>query len=377
MKNAVILIIIFSFYSSHIFSQLTINVNSVPNNTSKNDSIYIVGNFNNWNPNDSNYKLVNKGDGTYKITFTPTIETLEYKFTKGSWALVESDFKGHDIGNRTLYYNGEQQNINVKITSWKKNTVVNSTKANNVTILDEEFNIPQLNRSRRIWVYTPPNYETSNISYPVLYMQDGQNLFDASTSFSGEWEVDESLNMLFDSGDKGVIVVGIDNGGEYRTDEYTPWVNSKYGGGNGDEYVNFILQTLKPHIDSIFRTKPDRLNTAIMGSSLGGLISFYAAIKHQDVFSKVGVLSPSFWFSDSVYTHVKNTGKQYDMSIYILGGEQESDSLIIEIKKMATTLNNAGFKESEVKILTHTDGKHSEWYWKREFTNAYLWLFNK
>ena len=368
---------VFLLSSSHIFAQLTINVTSVPENTPVGDDIYLAGNFNGWDPGNSEYILIDNGDGTYNITFTPITGTLEYKFTRGSWASVEGGAQGQEIANRTLFYTGSPQTIDVTILSWKDLGVGTGTAAENVSILDENFNIPQLNRTRRIWVYLPPDYDTNDNTYPVLYMQDGQNLFDANTSFSGEWEVDESLNEMFDAGDEGVIVIGIDNGGGYRIDEYSPWVNADYGGGEGDEYVNFIVETLKPYVDSNFRTKPDRLNTGIMGSSLGALISFYAAIEHQDVFSKAGIFSPSFWFSDEVYTHVETTGKMYNMDIYMIGGEQEGPGLIEDMNNMVTTLQNAGFEDSEINMLTHEDGQHSEWYWRREFPNAYLWLFNR
>jgi len=335
----------------------------------------LVGNFNSWNPNDSNSILVNNGDGKYQITISPPIGTFDFKFTRGNWASVEVGDNGQDIPNRSISYTGKERTVNVTIAKWKKNETPKSTAARNVSILDENFPIPQLNRTRRIWVYLPPGYDSSSKSYPVLYMQDGQNLFDARTSFSGEWKVDEWLNAIIENGHEGVIVVGIDNGGEHRITEYSPWVNSEYGGGEGELYADFITQTLKPHIDSIFRTKPDRLNTGIMGSSLGASISFYAAIKHQDVFSKVGVFSPSFWFSDSVYTLVQSVGKQYDMRFYFMGGNLESDDLIPNMNKMVQTLNEVGFDSTEVLMVSYQDGEHSEWFWSRGFREAFLWLF--
>lgn len=376
-KVRLIVFFVFLLSYSNIFAQLTINVTLIPENTPVDDNIYIAGNFNSWDSGNSDYTLINNGDGTYHITFTPAIGTLEYKFTRGSWTSVEGNAQGQEIANRTLSYTGSQQTVDVTILSWKDLGSGTGTAAENVSIIDESFNIPQLNRTRRVWVYLPPDYDTNDKSYPVLYMQDGQNLFDANTSFLGEWEVDESLNEMFANGDEGVIVIGIDNGGGYRIDEYSPWINAEYGGGEGDEYVNFIIETLKPYIDNNFRTKPDRLNTGIMGSSLGALISFYAAIEHQDIFSKAGIFSPSFWFSDEVYTHVETTGKKYDMKIYLLGGEQESADLIQDMNNMVTTLHNAGFEDSEIKMVTHQDGQHSEWYWRREFPKGFSWLFNR
>src|SRR5690606_33431334 len=130
----------------------------------------------------------------------------------------------------------------------------------------------------------PPDYETSTKKYPVLYMQDGQNLFDNKTAYSGEWQIDETLNKLFSEGDYGAIVIGIDNGGEKRIDEYTPWNNPKYGGGEGDLYMQFIAETLKPYVDSHYRTRPEKEYNALIGSSLGALISNYGGVKYRETF---------------------------------------------------------------------------------------------
>ena len=362
--------------SKTAFAQLTINITSIPATTPAGADIYIAGSFNSWNPSDTNYILTDNGNGTYQITFSPSTGNIEFKFTRGDWATVEGTSQGGEISNRILNYSGGLQSVNLSIAGWKDGGSSSGTAADNVFIMDANFSIPQLGRTRRIWVYLPENYSQTTDSFPVMYMQDGQNLFDANTSFSGEWEVDESLNSLFDNGDNGVIIIGIDNGGGYRIDEYSPWINTQYGGGQGDEYTDFIVSTLKPHIDSNYRTKTERDNTGIMGSSLGALISFYAAIEHQDVFSKVGVFSPSFWFSDSAYTHVQNKGKQYNMSFYLMAGQQESASMVPKLSQMKSALLNAGFTNSEIKYVTHADGQHSEWYWRREFPNAYIWLFN-
>ena len=326
-------------------AQLTINITSVPSNTPNGANIHIASNFNSWNPSDTIYILTDNGNGTYKITFSPSAGNLEFKFTRGDWGSVEGSAQGGEISNRTLNYSGGLQTENLSIAGWKDGGSNTGTRADNVSIMDASFYMPQLGRNRRIWVYLPKNYNENTDSFPVMYMQDGQNLFDVNTSFSGEWEVDESLNTIFDNGDNGAIIIGIDNGGASRLDEYSPWINSQYGGGEGDAYIDFIISTLKPRIDSNYRTKPDRLNTGIMGSSMGALISFYAAIEHQDIFSKVGVFSPSFWFSDSVYTHVQTTGKQYDMSFYLMAGQQESSSMIPKLSQMKSTLLNAGFTE--------------------------------
>jgi predicted alpha/beta superfamily hydrolase len=360
-----------------LFAQLTLRVTSIPINTPVDDHIYVAGNFNGWDPGSPDYILENVGGEVYELLINPDPGLLEFKFTRGGWTSVEGNANGGYLPNRTYNYQGGEETLELSILSWEGNGTV-STAADNVMILDEDFYMPQLNRERRIWIYLPPDYNESDKAYPVLYMHDGQNIFDVATSFSGEWEVDESLNELFDNGDEGIIVVAIDNGGEERINEYSPWVNPQYGGGEGDEYINFIVDNLKPYIDESFRTLPEREHTGIMGSSLGGLISMYAAIEHQDVFSKAGIFSASFWFSDQSYMHVANTGKQEDMKIYLIAGAQEGSGggQVEDMFAMYNTLLNAGFSEDELVALAHPDGQHSEWYWAREFPDAYEYLYS-
>jgi predicted alpha/beta superfamily hydrolase len=245
-----------------------------------------------------------------------------------------------------------------------------------VYILNEHFPIPQLNRTRRVWVYLPPDYKLSQNHYPVIYLQDGQNLFDNATSFSGEWGIDESLEQLFAGGDAGAIVVGVDNGGKSRIDEYAAWKNPQYGGGEGVQYMDFLVNTLKPYIDSSFRTLPDRLHTAIGGSSMGGLISMYGGIEFQQVFGKLLIFSPSFWFSPDCYTQISQKGRKFPTRIYMLCGTPEGGGTVEkDMKQMYQTLIQSGFDSTEVKFEVRADGQHSEWFWRREFTDAYKWLF--
>jgi predicted alpha/beta superfamily hydrolase len=375
---------LFSIVTASLFAQLTINVTSIPTTTPIGSKIYIAGTFNAWSPNVDT--LVNKGNGKYSITLLPSSGTVEFKFTRGAWSSVEGNASGSFQANHSLSYTaGTVKSLDLPILSWEDGgngtgTTVTQTAAANVTIISQDFLMPQLNnRKRRIWLMLPKDYVTQpNKKYPVFYLQDGQNLFDKGTSFSGEWEVDESLNKLFDKGDKGCIVVGIDNGGADRIAEYTPWVNSKYGGGDGEKYTDFIVQTLKPYIDANYRTIADREHTAIGGSSLGGLISMYACIAHQDVFSKGLIFSPSFWWSPEAFAQVTKKGKQQDMKFYLLAGENEEpdDDVVLKLTQMKTTLLSAGFKNTEISYNTHPDGTHSEWYWRREFPAGYQWLFN-
>ncbi len=179
------------------------------------------------------------------------------------------------------------------------------TVKGNVKVLTQ-LESPELDNKRDIIVYLPPSYEQSDKPYPVLYMHDGQNLFDAATSFAGEWQVDETMEALSQEGIEA-IVVGIPNMGEKRLDEYSPFRQLKLGGGQGEQYLTFLTETLKPIIDADFRTCPGREHTAILGSSMGGFISLYAFFHFPETFGLVGVLSPSFWFArGAMYTYIEN-----------------------------------------------------------------------
>ena len=243
-------------------------------------------------------------------------------------------------------------------------------------ILSKDFYMPELDRHRQVRIYLPPDYATSTKHYPVLYMHDGQNLFEDSTAFAGEWEVDETLNRLFEEGDYGAIVVGIDNGGSERINELTPWVNVKYGGGKGDKYMQFVVETLKPYVDSTFRTKPQAEFTALAGSSLGALISVYGGVSYPHIFANIGSLSPAYWIVSSELNEFI-TNSCTDLSgicIYTVGSLNESESISVEITKVQTGLRSRGLKDANAPVKLDSYGQHNETYWRGEFEAFYKWF---
>lgn len=251
-----------------------------------------------------------------------------------------------------------------------------STKASNVSILEKQFEIKSLEISHKIWVYLPPNHEKTSKKFPVIYMHDAQNLFDNTTSYAGEWSIDETLNELFKKTGKGFIVVGIENSGAKRLDEYTPFKNEKYGGGKGSIYIDFITNELKPFVDKNYRTKSDAKNTALIGSSLGGLISFYGGLKYPKVFGKIGALSTSFWFSDEIYEFATKNGNQKNQKIYFLVGGKEGENMVSDTEKMVHLLSEVGFPNKNMKTKIVPEGKHNEAFWKSEFLETITFLFN-
>ncbi|MEP6513996.1 MAG: alpha/beta hydrolase-fold protein, partial [Parafilimonas sp.] len=212
-----------------------------------------------------------------------------------------------------------------------------------------------------------------NKSYPVLYMHDGQNLFnEQKAGFGMEWGVDECLDTLEPLLKKECIVVGIDNGADKRMNEYNPYNNDKYGKGEGKQYVDFIATTLKQYIDKNYRTLKDTKHTFIAGSSMGGLISLYALLQYPDVFGGAGIFSPSFWIAPQLYNDVTNAKWQKNLRIYFYAGEKESNTMVSDTQKMFDIINQK--KCCNLENVTFPLGQHNEKYWREEFDDFYRWI---
>ena len=245
----------------------------------------------------------------------------------------------------------------------------------NVHVLPIKLAMPGLDRERTIRIYLPPGYDAAKKRYPVLYMHDGQNLFDAITSYSGEWGVDETLNELAKSHGLDLIVVGIDNGAELRIHELNPWDNEKFGKGEGKQYVDFLVDVVKPYIDKHYRTKPDRANTAIMGSSMGGLISHYALARYPKMFSKVGIFSPAYWLAPPMLDDPAERNLPRDAKLYFYAGGKEGESMLPEMDKMVARIRQAGHPGKNITVDVNPDAQHNEAAWRVEFPKAVTWLF--
>lgn len=233
---------------------------------------------------------------------------------------------------------------------------------------------PQLNTYKNIWVYLPKSYKNPKTAYPVIYMHDAQNLFDDSTSYVGEWKIDEYLDTISNN---QVIIIGIEHGNEKRIDELTPYKHKKYGGGNGDNYISFIKNTLKPHIDNTYRTLPDAKNTTMFGSSIGGLISFYAIVKYPNTFGNAVVFSPSFWFSDEIYELVETTEINKESNFFFLIGTEEGETAVPNQQKMVDLLVEKSHDNNSIINKIVEGGKHNEAFWSKHFPEAFQWIMSK
>lgn len=335
------------------------------------DNIYAAGSFNGWNPQSDIHKFKKDVKGNYYLELKINNGAYQYKITRGGWGKVECSKDGEDIENRALKIEGDAT-IELTIAGWQDkfpSKKATSSASKNVGIIETSFFIPQLNRNRRIWIYLPENYATSKTKYPVLYMHDGQNIFEDSSSFSGEWGVDEFLDS---TGTKKCIVVAIDNGGDKRMNEYNPYDNNRFGKGEGDAYVDFVVTTVRPFINKNYRTLKCRMKTYVAGSSMGGLVSIYAVLKYPKIFGGAGVFSPSFWISPEIYSFIQTEGKKVKSKIYFYAGKEEGESMVPDMLKAFEQM--AKVSKSKMATVIRDDGRHNEAAWRKEFPLFYNWI---
>ncbi len=337
------------------------------------DSIFIAGNFNNWNPGNSAYRLSASNEKGTSFFVKLDTGSYEYKATRGSWNTVECLNYGTNIDNHEFRVESDTT-ITVDIEAWKDDfaSLINKhTSTANVQVMDSAFFLPQLNSHRRIWIYLPEGYAKTKKRYPVLYMHDGQNLFDAATAAFGEWGIDECLDSLISKGRPAGIVVGIDNSPR-RMNEYNPFEFRDHGKGEADAYLAFLTETLKPYIDKNYRTLTNKENTIIAGSSMGGLVSYYAMLKHPEVFGKAGIFSPSFWTAPGVKALTDSTAGKMSGKFFFYMGEKEGDTFIKDMIEMQDVL---GLKSSAlIYSVLDPQGRHNENAWRKWFPEFYTWI---
>ena len=251
-----------------------------------------------------------------------------------------------------------------------------STAGPGVHVLVQRLAMPGLGRERTLRLYLPPSYESApDRRYPVIYMHDGQNLFDDATSYAGEWGVDETMDAFARTRGFEAIVVGIDNGGEERLRELSPWTNARYGAAQGEQYMAFVVDVVKPFVDTHYRTRPDREDTAIAGSSMGGLISHYALLRYPQVFGKAAIFSPSYWYSNEVYVQTKAHPWPAGTRSYFYIGGREGDESVADVQRMLPLLATPDHAVRDVTLHVEPDAQHDERAWRAEFPRAVAWLF--
>lgn len=362
----------------------------VPTDTPANASVFLAGSL----PGVGNWKadgvqLARADDGTYSGSVALEAgQTLEYKFTCGSWNAVEKAADGSDRANRVAHIDTVATPIRATVERWaaepaKANTVVGTLRIVQVPAFG-----PHGARTIRVWL--PPGYgaDHGQARFPVLYLQDGQNCFDRATSaYGSEWQVDETLTRLIGDGSvPPLIAVGIDNAGADRTREYTFDVDPQDGGGDGAAYADLVLRGVMPFVEREYRVRTCPADTFIGGSSLGALVSLEIVRRHPGVFGGVLVMSPALWWDNQ--TTIEDTAADpaglAGTRVWIDVGTREvvplapPDSMdpqnqlaVDEAQRLATVLKSAGADE---KLTVDEGAQHNELAWAKRFPAAIMYL---
>jgi predicted alpha/beta superfamily hydrolase len=336
----------------------------------------------NWQP--TGFALTRSSDSCFEGTIELAIgENIEFKVTRGSWDTVEKNLAGQEIANRTLTVT-KGAKVVITVESWADQYA--GLGRSSVVGKLELRRIESIEPTRLIRVWLPEGYHESDQSYPVLYMLDGQNVFDHSTSAVGqEWGVDETLTELIQSKVvKPLIVVAIDNSSR-RIDEYTPMPDGegqRQRGGGAADFTTWIVRELKPQIDREYRTQARRESTWIGGSSLGGLCAMYSILQHNQTFGAAIAMSPSLqwanegmfgWIDQRLTNEIKPTRIWIDFGGQEGQTEKHSQEYVERFQRFQNSLKLLAEKNSgNVKI----DGrvfrgvKHNESAWRARFHEA-------
>ena len=354
--------------------EITFRVSIAESLMTADEKIYIVGNIEqlgNWQADVVALNKIDNSNWELKLKFRDG-ERLEYKFTRGSWQKEEVLANGLVPGNKNLIV---RKNLKVQhtIMNWKDFYFKPVGGITGTVKYHENFPSEILGNERTIIVWTPPGYENSTKRYPVLYMHDGQNIFDPNTSYLGiDWQIDETADSLIRKNQiEEILVVGIYNT-ENRMFEYADTEK-------GRAYMDFIVSELKPFIDNNYRTKTDRENTALMGSSMGGLISFYLVWRFPQVFSKAACLSTSIhWNNGAMFKEIENfKGPTKNIKIYFdnggIGSEGQMTSFYHKVNELLVA---QGFKMGEdLEYFYDEKGDHSEPAWAKRAWRPLQFLF--
>jgi len=363
---------------------------TVPNDTPSGSKLFIAGNideFGPWQPNA--FELKPTTDGKYEASLDLPVGTrIEYKVTRGSWATVEKSIEGAEIKNRFVTIKGSQT-IEIAVASWAiAKPKPSSSATGDLRWLDRSSQM--LQSPRRITVWLPPGYRDNlQIRYPVVYLLDGQNVFDNQrAAFGVEWQADETAKKLAqDSIPRPLILVAIDNSKD-RFDEYTPVphrIADTLTGGRADDHLNFITSELKPWIDQEFRTLTAPEATAIVGSSLGGLFVLHALHKRPDVFGKGASMSPSlFWGNQhmlEVFSKPDRNGTETKQRLWVDMGTLEGKSpdgqtkAVEQTKKLVELLQTHYQDRYLVEMMIEPEAQHNESAWANRLPAALEFLF--
>lgn len=371
-----------------VFAEL-VNISIVPpKDFSAKDTVHMLGTFNAWAMEGDTAVKLNIKDGMLSATVDLPLGEVFFTFIKnGDWMRAPATKTGNKWCEIYEHITENTKTLSYTIPAWKGDAPLeqgSSTHTGNI-ISFTDFDMPQLRRTGNVFIYLPPSYESKkNRHFPVLYVLDGQNIFDARTAYSDEWRMDESMEMLIKENHlKELVIVAISNGPR-RWNEYSPWDfvdwNGKPQQGEGKLTMQFITETLKPYIDSKYRTIKNAKSTGIAGSSLGGMMALYAAIEYGETFGFVAAFSPSLGLKntkgDSVIVKALDATKSLkDVKIYFDMGKVEFNGFK-EVNELEKMLLARLPKNGMLKVVRDDTGRHCEVDWAKRFPAAITWLMN-
>ena len=361
---------------------------AVPADTPAGAAVHLAGDWQGWRPDDPAWRLTPAGPDRFTLTADfPVGGGLQFKFALGSWLTVEKGPGGEEISNR-LHVVAGPDTLRLTVAAWADGRPVE--RPTTLTGRVDVITVPGFLAGRRVWVHLPAGYDSeSERRYPVLYMFDGQNVFNDATSFVGEWQVDESLARLTSAGRVApLIVVAVDHGGANRLAEYTPWPAAGHAGsGGGQDHLQAWIDHLLPHIEANYRTLSGPAHTGLAGSSLGGLMSLYGGFAHADVFGRIGAFSPSLLIAGTPVFVCCAEAPGRPAALYVDMGTREegnltdrdgngTDDYVDALRRLGTILQERGFVGGwDLLSVEDEGGRHNEQAWARRFPAAVEFLF--
>lgn len=339
------------------------------------DPVCISGTFNKWAEHE--YKMNEVGPGEFHLEFElpqPGKSLIEFKFLRSRWANVELDEFGGVTDNRVLSDPGEP--FQAWVPRWRNAGRICDDSLLPVQEFHHHMVITGTRKKRRVSVLLPYDYYFTQKKYPVLYLMDGQNLFEPHAPF-GSWEIHKKLAVLAEKNMHEVIVVCIDHAGPKRIEEYNYIRHHQMEKGRGVLFLDWIEKKLKPFIDGQYRTLTDTTNTGIGGSSMGGLIALMAGITKPELFGKLMILSPSIWkIVDLLYDRMMYLPLvSHDQFIYLYAGGKEASNMKGFARDFFEQLRQVDPSNDRVHFSMNDAGQHQEKYWGREFPHALKYLF--
>lgn len=362
---------------------LTLRVH-VPANTPPSATVGIVGDFQGWIHDDPAYQLHRDPDGLHRIDLEfEAGAILSFRFHRGDAASEEARPDGSPVAARRLRLDRSLA-LDLTVAAWRDDASPARTLAGDVT----EHSDPEVLEGRRLWVYLPPGYHEHDATYPLLLMLDGQNVFDRTTSFAGEWEADETCEALIAAGRiEPLVIVAVDNGRERRMEEYTPWPDPVRGGGGGEAHLRRLVDEVLPWVRARYRVQVDPAHVGFAGSSLGGLMGLHVVATRASVFGKIAALSPSIpWAGERVLEELRALAPAPQQRLWVDMGTAEYgqlrdadgdgvDDLIGSLRRATALLREAGWTPERLVVFEDEGARHHESAWAARFGRVLEFLF--